>query len=173
VVAHEHAVRETGQRIVERVVDQPRFQELPVGRVDEQPLRDTPATPRVVGHRERLVADPDLGAVPGDHPVLGAERLAGPPVRVVGGDRCGVVLGVDQARPELGIVEELLGSVAEDPRDLGAHVGEPAAVRHVGVGHIDVDRRGDMLDQHPQPGLGLVSLPARLREVRAGPVQAA
>ena len=84
--------------------------------VDQQALRDLPAALRVVGHRVRLVADPDLGAVAGDHPVLGAERLAGPPVRLVRLDRGRAVVGVDPARPQLRIVDELLGPVAEDRR---------------------------------------------------------
>ncbi len=92
VIAQQDAVGEAGQRIVERVVDESRLQPLAVRRVDEQALRDPLAAPRVVSHRERLVADPDLRAVAGQHPVLGPEGLAGPPMRVVGRDRRGTVV---------------------------------------------------------------------------------
>ena len=53
--------------------------------------RDAVAAAGVVGHREGLVPDPDLGAVPGEHPVLRAQRLDGLPVCVVGLDRRGAV----------------------------------------------------------------------------------
>ena len=86
VVAEEDAVGEPGQRVVQGVVDELRLEPLPVGRVDQQALRDGPAALAVVGDRVSLVAYPDLGAVAGDHPVLGPEGLAGPPVLLVGGE---------------------------------------------------------------------------------------
>jgi hypothetical protein len=58
------------------------------------------------------------------------------------------------------------------PRDLGAHVGEAAAVRDVGVGHVDVDRGRDVLDQHPQACRRLDRLAARALERRSGVPQA-
>ena len=82
------------------------------------------------------------------------------------------VVGVDQARPELGVGDELLGSVAEDPLDLRAHVGQPATVRHAGVGHVDVHRRRDVLDEHPvaRTGLGQLELRRSSASWDAGPV---
>ena len=62
---------------------------------------------------------------------------------------------------------KLVGPIAEDPADLRAHVGEPAAVRHVGIGHVDVDRGRDVLDEHPEARGGLVGLADRLVEDRA------
>ena len=172
VIAQQHAVGEAGQRVVERVVDEPRLQPLAVRRVDEQALRDPLAAPGVVGHRERLVPDPDLRAVPGQHPVLRPERLAGPPVRVVGRDRRGPVVRMDPAGPELGVVDELVGPVAEDPGDLRAHVGEAAAVRHVGIGHVDVDGGRDVLDEDLEARRRLVRLARRPLEARRPPSQA-
>ena len=116
MVAEEDPVGESRQRVVEGVVDQLRLQPLPVGDVDQQALRDLPPALGVVGHPVGLVADPDLGAVASEHPVLGPERLAGLPVRLVRGDRGRAVIRVDPARPELGIVHELLGPIAEDAR---------------------------------------------------------
>ena len=166
VVAQQHAVGQAGERIVQCVVDEPRFEPLAIRRVDEQALGHPTAAPRVVGHRERLVADPDLRAVPGEHPVLRAERLAGVPVRVVGGDGGLAVIGVDPARPELGVVDQLLGPVPEDAGDLRAHVGEAAAIRDVGVLHVDVDRGRDMLDEDLEARRRLVRL--ALRSLEAG-----
>ena len=78
VVAQQHAVRQAGERVVQRVVDELRLQSLPIRHVDEQALRDRPAALDLVGHRVRLVAEPDLGPVAGQHPVL---RPQGSPVR--------------------------------------------------------------------------------------------
>ena len=169
VVAEEDPVREPGQRVVEGVVEELRLEPLAVRRVDEEALRDGPARERLLGHRERLVADPDLRAVAGDHPVLGPERPAGRPVLEVGRDGGLAIVGVDQARPELGVGDELLGSVAEDPLDLRAHVGQPATVRHAGVGHVDVHGGGDVLDEHPVARAGLGQLELRPLERLLGP----
>ena len=115
MIAEEDPVGQPRQRVVEGVVDQLRLQPLPVGDIDENPLRDLPPALGVVGHPVGLVPDPDLGAVASEHAVLGLERLAGLPVRLVCGERGRAVIRVDPARPQLGIVHELLGPIAEDP----------------------------------------------------------
>ena len=173
VIAEEHPVGQPGQRIVEGVVDELRLEALPVGRVDEQPLRHLPSALGVVRHRVGLVADPDLGAVAGEHPVLRAEGLAGPPVRLVRGDRGGPVVRVDPARPELRIVDELVGPVAEDADDLRAHVGEATPVGHVGIGHVDVDGGGDVFDEHLQARPDLLGLTCAPLEVHGRAAQSA
>ena len=99
VIAQQHAVGEARQGIVQRVVDQLGLQALAVGRVDEEALRDATAAAGVVRHRERLVAEPHLGAVSREHPVLRPERRARLPVIVVGGDGGGSIVGMDAARP--------------------------------------------------------------------------
>ncbi len=161
VVAHEHTIREARQRIVEGVVDELRLEPLAIGHVDEQALRDLASALGVVRHRVGLVANPHLGAVAGEHPVLGAERLAGRPVGVVRGDRGLAVVRVDPARPELRVVDQLLGPIPEDARHLRAHVGEAAAVGDVRIGRIDIDRGRDVLDQDLEARAGLLDL-ARL-----------
>ena len=166
MIAEEHPVGESRQRVVEGVVDQLRLQPLPVGDIDEKALRDLPAALGVVGHPVGLVPDPDLGAIASEHPVLGPERLACLPVRLVRGERGRTVIRVDPARPQLGIVHELLGPIAEDPSDLRAHVGESTTIGDVGIGHIDVDRGGDVLDEHLQPGARLLGLADGLLEHR-------
>ena len=158
VVAEQDPVRQAGQRIVERVVAELRLEDLAVGRVDEQALRDGPSADRLLGHRERLVADPHLAAVAGDHPVLRPQGQAGLPVLDVGGDRLAPVVGVDEARPQLRVGHELVRPIAEDPADLGAHVGQPATVRHGVVGHVDVDRGRHVLDEDPVARIGLGEL---------------
>ena len=78
---------------------------------------------------------------------------------------------MDPAGPQLGVVDELVGVVAKDAGDLGAHVGEATAVRHVGIGHVDVDRRRDVLDEHLEPGrrsLRLARGPLEARAAAAG-----
>ena len=166
MIAEEDPVGEPRQRVVEGVVDQLRLQPLPVGDIDEQALRDLPPALGVVGHAVGLVADPDLRAIASEHPVLGPERLASLPVRLVRGERGRAVIRVDPARPQLGIVHELLGPIAEDPSDLRAHVGQSATVGDVGIGHIDVDRGGDVLDEHLQAGARLLDLADGLLEHR-------
>ena len=93
-------------------------------------------------------------------------------MRLVCGDRGRAVIRVDPARPQLGIVHELLRSIAEDPYDLRAHVGESAAVGDVGIGHIDVDRGGDVLDKQLQAGARLLDLAGGLLEHRRRAAQA-
>ena len=67
---------------------------------------------------------------------------------------------MDEARPQLRVADELLRLVAEDPPDLGAHVRQSATIGDVAVGHVDVDRRRDVLDEEPvaRPGLGELEL---------------
>ena len=113
----------------------------------------------VVGHRVGLVADPDLGAVAGEHPVLGAEGLAGPPVlaRTPRSRPRGPRGGSGSARAP-GSFDELLGPIAEDAGDLRAHVGEATAVGDVGIGQVDVDGGRDVLDEDLQARAGLLDL---------------
>ena len=153
-------------------MDELRLQPLSVGDVNEEALRHPPPALGVVGHRVRLVADPDLGAVARKHPVLRPEGLAGLPVLLVRGDCGHAIVGVDAARPELRIVHELVGSIAEDAGDLRAHVGEATAVGDVRIGQVDVDRGRDVLDEHLQARAGLLDLARRLLEGRGRAVQA-
>ena len=132
VLAEEGPVGEPGQRVVEGVVEELRLQPLLFGRVDEQALRDAAAARGLVAHRVRLVVDPDDRAVGGDHPVVGAQRLLGLPVLREGGHGRRPVVGMGQPRPQLRVVEERLGRIAEDGLDLRAHVGEAAAVGDAG-----------------------------------------
>ena len=74
---------------------------------------------------------------------------------------------MDQPRPELGVAQERLRWVAEDPLDLRAHVGQPAAVRDRGILHVDVDGRRNPLDEHPVPGVGRRALDERDLELVA------
>ena len=106
-----------------------RLHPLLVRRVDEEALRDAAAAGGTLGHRVRLVVDPDDRAVPRDHPVVGAQRTFRGPVLGVRGQGRSAVVRVDQTRPQLRIGEKRLRRIADDRLDLGAHVGEPAAVR--------------------------------------------
>ena len=84
----------------------------------------------LVADQHGLVAEPDGPAVAREHPVLGAERLAGRlhapalllhPLEILGGEPIGARRGVGQPLP---------GGEAQDRLDLRAHVqqrrGAPA-----------------------------------------------
>ena len=84
----------------------------------------------------------------------------------VGGQRNLPILGVHQARPQLGVRLELVRRVAEDRSELRAHVVEPAAVGHVRVLDVDVDAGGHVLDQDAVARVG--DLLAQDRELELG-----
>ncbi len=172
VIPQQDAVREPGQRVVQGVVDELRLEPLPVGDVDEETLGHLPATLLVVGHPVGLVADPDLVAVAGEHPVLRAERLAGSPMGLVRGDRGAAILGMNATGPQFRVVDELVRSIPEDARDLRAHVREAAAVGHLGIGQVDVDGGRDVLDEHLQARSGLLDLARAAFEGRGRAPQA-
>ncbi len=65
---------------------------------------------------------------------------------------------MDQPWPQLRVVDEGLRWVAEDRLDLGAHISSLAAVGDGRVGHVNVDRRRDALDEHAIARVGLSSL---------------
>ncbi len=158
VLAEEGPVGEPGQRVVEGVVEELRLQPLLFGRVDEQALRDAAAAGRLVAHRVGLVVHPDDRAVGRDHPVVEAQRLLGLPVLCEGGHGRRPVIRMGQPRPQLRVIEECLGRIAEDGLDLRAHVGEVPAVGDARIGDVDVDGGRDALDEGLVPGIRLGSL---------------
>ena len=104
--------------------------------------------------------------VAGDHAVVATKRSLGRPVIDVRRDRRVEVVRIDQLRPQLGVGHERLRRVAEDRLDLGAHVGDAAATRELAVFHVDVDGRGDVLDENLQTRAGLLDLAGRVLERR-------
>ncbi len=93
----------------------------------------------LIEHQQRVVAHPDDVPVTVQQPVLGrsGRRLTVDDPRLLL-NHLGAILGVQAARPQLGIVAPLLGRVAEDRLDLGAHV--PPGAELAGVGGVQ-DRR--------------------------------
>ena len=75
-----------------------------------------------LGQPDGDVADPDLLAGLGAHPVVGRVGLARAQRPALVGDRQGDVVGVDLPAPEAGIVAPLLRGEAEHRRDVGADV---------------------------------------------------
>ncbi len=89
--------------------------------------------------------DPAVGAVGGEEPVFGSERLAVPIRPLVGLEGPLAVLGVQVSLPEVLGPAPLLQGVAEDVLDLGADV------ELVGVGgdRLRIHDGGDVLDERP------------------------
>ena len=65
---------------------------------------------------------------------------------------------MDEARPQFRIVHERLGRIAEDRLDLRTHVRQPAAIRHRGVGDVDVHRGRHLLHEYLVARVGLCPL---------------
>ena len=86
----------------------------------------------------------------------------------IGGKRRRAIIRMDQARPQLGVADERLRRVAEDRLDLGAHVGETAAVGDAGVRDVDVDGRRDALDEEAVPRIRVGSLDEGVLELASG-----
>ncbi len=91
--------------------------------------------PVVVEDDDAFVAEPDDSAVPGDQPVLDAERLVRL-VRVrVGGEHAFAIVRVEQAREQVGVGLPFVDAEAEDRLDLWARED----VRADRVERVDVD----------------------------------
>jgi hypothetical protein len=141
---------------------------LTLGDVVEDSVPDRRA--RLVGLEHRLVEDPDGAAVAGDHPVVDRRRVAGPhrlPRLLFQGPLA--VLGVELARPKLGIGEPFLGRVAEDLLDLRADVAPAAVLAQLRC----VDDRRQPLDQVPVPLPSSRDLIEELVDSLFGPTAAA
>ena len=82
--------------------------------------------------------------------------LARLPAAEVRRDGLVAVLGMEQVRPQVGVVDVLIGGDAQEFLDLRAHVGRA----HLGVGEVHVDDRGDLLHERPVLRLGLLELAA-------------
>ena len=164
-VVEEAAVGEAGQRVVhrlmfdlldlaaqERLAHVERLLGLVArGDVDHVPLRVL-RRPGLVVHDHRGVVDPHDAAVAGDQAVLVVERLDAPVSLHEGLQYPVVIVGVKQLAEEVGIGHPFLGGVADQIGDLRADVDGAC-----GIQALDVGGEGELLDQRPVAGLGLVA----------------
>ena len=115
---------------------------LAFGDVEHHPLDQGWPAVGVLQH-ERAVLEPDHSPVGSDQPILHRERVPRLTAARVGLDRASSVLGMQHRAPEIGVVEVGLRRDVQDLLDLRAHVrGDHRSVREV-----DIDDRGDLLDQ--------------------------
>ena len=150
-VDEEHPVRETGQRVVERLVPELLLEVLAVADVDEDALHHDRSTVGVAADHRLVVDDPHDAAVASDQSILPASLLVGAlEVVVLRGDHPVAIGRVHAGHPEGRVAHPLLGAVAEEVLDLGADE-MPAAVLS-GLG--DVDDAGDALDDRSILRLG-------------------
>ena len=155
------AVRQARELVVVREVGDLLLRGLPFGDVEHHALDQLRASLRV-GEHDRRVTEPHDAPVAPHEPVLEDERLSGLPAAEVGGDGLVPVLGMEQVRPQVGVLDVLLGADAKEFPDLRAHVGRG----HLRVGEVDVDDRWDLLHERPVLRLGLLELAARERQLR-------
>ena len=155
------AVRQARELVVVREVGDLLLRGLALGDVEHHAL-DQLRAPLRVGEHDRRVTEPHDAPVAPHEAVLEDERLTGLPAAEVGRDGLVPVLGVEQVRPQVGVVDVLLGADAEEFPDLRAHVGRA----HLRVGEVDVDDRRDLLHERPVLRLGLLELAARERQLR-------
>ena len=135
-------VGERRQAVVIGQEGETRLRLLALGDVEHHPLDQGRSAVGVFQH-ERAVLEPDHLPVRRDQPVFHRERLARLATRRIGLDRTGSVIRMQHRAPEVGVVEVGLGRDAQDVLDLRADVGGG----HRLVRDVDVDDRGDLLDQ--------------------------
>jgi hypothetical protein len=98
-VAEEGAVRQPGERVVQREALELGLHALAVGHVEEDAEEERGLVAVVAAHDRHLVADPDDGAVGPADPVLLDERLAGARALGLVRDHPVGILRVQQAVP--------------------------------------------------------------------------
>ena len=101
----------------------------------------------LAGDLVRLVEEPADAPVAGHHPVLGAEGLARLLRSSLLGEHPVAVVRVQDFAEEIRVRRPLLGGVAEDRLELGAHV----RVRARAFGPVDVDRQRALIDEGLNP----------------------
>jgi hypothetical protein len=151
LLVEEGAVREAGERVVERHLPQLLVRFALGGDVQEVALEIHGAAVVVENH-DALVANPDDAAVLRDQAVLGAERL----VRAVRSRMCGehtlAVVRVQCADEEVAVGLPFLDGVPEQILHLGARED----VRAGGVERVEVDDERELLDESPVAAFDVV-----------------
>ena len=138
----ERAVREAGERVVERLLPQLQLCLALACDVEEVAL-EVERLSVVVEDDDTLVPEPDDSAVTGDEPVLDAQRLVRLVGLRVGREHAFSVFLVQQVREQVGVGLPLVHAVAEKRLDLGARED----VRAHRVERVDVDDERKLLDQ--------------------------
>ena len=147
------AVRETGQRIVERLAPE-LFLRLALRRDVEEIALEVQRLAVLVRDDHALVPNPDPVAVARAQSVLDAERLVRPVRPRVGGEDAVAVLGMQELDEEQLVGMPVRDRVAEDALDLAA--GED--VRADSVERVGVDHERKLLHERAIPTVDLAAL---------------
>src|SRR4029079_15825922 len=118
-LVEEGTVRQAGERVVEGELPQLLLRFALARDVEELALQVERLTV-LVDDDDALVAEMDDPAVPGDEPILEAERLLGLVRMRVRGEHALAVVRMEQPREQLGILRPFLDAEAEDRLDLPA-----------------------------------------------------
>ena len=149
-VGEERAVREAGERIVERLVAKLVLGLAPVGDVEEVALPGDLVAVGVPGHH-RPVPEPDRAPVLRDQPVLDRQRRAQSMRLGMREQHPVAVVRMERLDEERRIRRPLVHRVPEQRLHLGARV----EVRALVIECVDVRDQRQMLDERAVPPLGL------------------
>ena len=155
-VVEVRAVRETGQRVVERLAAKLLLR-LALGRDVEQVALEVHRRAVVVGDDHARVADPDVVAVARLQAVLDVERLVRRVRVLVRLEHPRLVLRMQQLHEQVAVVAPLLDGVAEQSFDLPARED----VRARRVERVDVDDERQLLDERAVAPVELATLAGR------------
>ncbi len=144
LLVEEGAVREPGERVVQRHLSQLSLC-LPLGGDVQQVALQVERPAVVAEHDDAFVAHPDDPAVPREQPVLDGEGLVGRVRPRVRGQDAIAVLGVKRPHEESRVGSPLLDRVAEQGLDLRARED----VRAGGIERVDVHDERKLLDERP------------------------